>query len=324
MHRGSSPVRPGPRWPALTRAWWALVVVLAVLTLWALTPWDTFTPAAQLVALRALVVVACVGLGLLALVARERLVAAASAVLVVVSVGVWVPAYVGSREAGDGAVTLRVLTVNALQGQADAAHVVGLVRDEKVDALVVVELTDALVQGLRAEGLDDVLPHSFLEPREDGPGGSGLWTRASQTGGGAVGGTTFAMPYATVDVAGCDVRLTAVHPYPPIDVPVWSRELALVATHLRSGTTPQVAAGDFNASWEHARFRSLLGGRFEDAARAAGAGWQPTWPTTPGPFTDIDHVLVDEGMGASAVRTVDVPGSDHRAVLAMVHVPPSC
>src|SRR5690606_8980545 len=175
-----------------------------VLALWGLTPWDGFPPAAELVALRPLVLVACVIGCVLALFRRTRLAAAALAALAAVSIAVWMPAYVGTRlaPAAHGG-TLQVLSVNALAGQADAAQIVEEVEAERVDVLVIVELTDSLVTRLAEAGLDAALPHAHLLPTESGPAGSGLWTRAQQSAPGAVSGTTLAMPHATIDAAGC-------------------------------------------------------------------------------------------------------------------------
>jgi endonuclease/exonuclease/phosphatase (EEP) superfamily protein YafD len=60
-----------------------------------------------------------------------------------------------------------------------------------------------------------------------------------------------------------------------------------------------------------------------DAADAAGEGLSPTWPAGqvfPPPVT-IDHVLADERIEVGDVSIRDLPGSDHRAVLAQLFVP---
>jgi endonuclease/exonuclease/phosphatase family metal-dependent hydrolase len=51
-----------------------------------------------------------------------------------------------------------------------------------------------------------------------------------------------------------------------------------------------------------------------------GAGWNPTYPAQGWipPLIAIDHVLVSEDLTATAYRTVPVPGTDHRGVLATV------
>ena len=66
-----------------------------------------------------------------------------------------------------------------------------------------------------------------------------------------------------------------------------------------------------------AQFRRLLTHGYADAARQAGAGYLASYPTDRwyGPVIGIDHVLV-RSAAATSVRTVDLPGSDHRGVLA--------
>jgi endonuclease/exonuclease/phosphatase (EEP) superfamily protein YafD len=79
-----------------------------------------------------------------------------------------------------------------------------------------------------------------------------------------------------------------------------------------------IAAGDFNATTDHAQFRRLLAHGYADAAQQSGAGYLPTYPNDRwyGPLIGIDHVLLRGGVGAADVRTLGVRGSDHRALLA--------
>jgi endonuclease/exonuclease/phosphatase (EEP) superfamily protein YafD len=121
------------------------------------------------------------------------------------------------------------------------------------------------------------------------------------------------------------VDLRLAHPLPPIprQVDAWKRELGRVeefaAAHRDGG--PVILAGDFNASQDHAAFRSVLdAGRLHDAARLAGAARTPTWPREGQgplpPYVQIDHVLVSDDFRVRGVRFLDLAGSDHRAVLA--------
>ena len=71
---------------------------------------------------------------------------------------------------------LRVLTLNAKGGAADAAAITASVAALEVDILLVQELTAGLGPRLALSGLDDILPQSHLEPR-DGSRGTGLWAR---------------------------------------------------------------------------------------------------------------------------------------------------
>jgi endonuclease/exonuclease/phosphatase (EEP) superfamily protein YafD len=128
------------------------------------------------------------------------------------------------------------------------------------------------------------------------------------------------MPGAVADVDGHAVRLQLAHPQPPTPrrVAGWKRELGrlrdLAARH--SGT-PLVLAGDFNASQDHAAFRRVLDTGLRDAARLTGADRTPTWPsrTTPAFGTQIDHVLVSQDFAATRARFLDLPNTDHRALV---------
>jgi endonuclease/exonuclease/phosphatase (EEP) superfamily protein YafD len=86
----------------------------------------------------------------------------------------------------------------------------------------------------------------------------------------------------------------------------------------------EVLAGDFNATLDHAALRGLLH-RLDvvDAADAAGAGLDMTWPADRSypALIAIDHVLVDRRAAAREARTFGVAGSDHRALLAVLTVP---
>lgn len=80
-----------------------------------------------------------------------------------------------------------------------------------------------------------------------------------------------------------------------------------------------VVAGDLNADRDHAAFRRLLDAGLRDAHDERGQGLARTWPAGL-PVLHLDHVLVrDAGevhLVPLEVREVDVPGSDHRAVVA--------
>ncbi|MFF8511628.1 endonuclease/exonuclease/phosphatase family protein [Streptomyces sp. NPDC015492] len=132
---------------------------------------------------------------------------------------------------------------------------------------------------------------------------------------------TMGMPGATAEIAGVPVRVQLTHPMPPIpgQVSLWKRELGRVKSAVAAAPTgPMLVAGDFNASQDHAAFRAILAvGGLQDAARRANESRLPTWPTEGPlpPFVQIDHVLVRD-FSVRGVRVLDLPGSDHRAVVA--------
>ncbi|WP_104434171.1 endonuclease/exonuclease/phosphatase family protein [Kineococcus xinjiangensis] len=125
---------------------------------------------------------------------------------------------------------------------------------------------------------------------------------------------------AAVPVAGDGPPLAAVHPYPPVGegLPTWEAE-GLAAVRWCETHPGALVGGDFNATPDHPALRAL--GECVDVSVATGTGSRGTWPSRVPALlgAPIDHVLADARRWrpvASAV--VDVPGTDHRAVVARV------
>ena len=219
---------------------------------------------------------------------------------------------------------LRVLTVNLLCGRADVEAVVALVRQTGADVLFLQELTGDTVTRLKQAGLGDLMPQKAPEPR-GGPRGSGIYSRFPLSDGPPLVPVHAAQPTEVLKLPGGEmVELACVHPHPPRPpwsrgVARWRRELAVLPP---PGELPRVLAGDFNATLDHAVFRSVLRLGYADAALQAGKALTPTWGPAGRPaLITIDHVLVDRRCAVLASAVHAVPGSDHRAVYAEVRLP---
>jgi len=220
--------------------------------------------------------------------------------------------------------TLRVLTVNLLCGRADAEVVVALVRRTGADVLFLQELTEDAVNRLKKAGLSDLMPQEVTELR-GGPRGSGIYSRFPLSERPPLAPVHAAQPTAVLELPGGNaVEVGCVHPHPPKPpwsrgVARWRRELAVLPP---PGELPLVLAGDFNATLDHALFRSVLRLGYADAALQAGNALAPTWgPAGRLALITIDHVLVDRRCAVLASSVHAVPGSDHRAVFAEVRLP---
>lgn len=264
-----------------------------------------------------------------ALLLRQRAAGlAALGVAAVLAAGV-APRGVPSRTAALDGPELRVLTANLYYGRADPRALVDLVRRERVDVLSVQELTPAARDALEREGLTVSLPYQHAEA-EAGASGSGLYARFPLAPLPQVpSSSAFAMPRAGLDIPGAPaLEVVAVHPPPPINaesVRRWEHDLA--GLFPAGAAKPlRILAGDFNATLDHRELRRLLARGYRDAAAASGAGWTATWPRTgtrlPPPVT-IDHILIDRRATPGRVTVHDLPGSDHRPVLAEVGLPSS-
>jgi endonuclease/exonuclease/phosphatase family metal-dependent hydrolase len=218
---------------------------------------------------------------------------------------------------------LRVLTVNLFHGRGDAETVVALACQVEADVLFLQELTADVVTRLKQAGLADLMPHTRLELRR-GSGGSGIYSRFPLGEGRAVAPVRAAQPTALLELpSGDEVELICVHLSAPAlrrDGAVrWRAELAVLPP---PGRLPMVVAGDFNATIDHAAFRDVLRLGYADAARQAGKALTPTWgPWEKGAMLTLDHVLVDRSCAVLACSVHAIPGSDHRAVYAVIQLP---
>ncbi|GAB2734950.1 endonuclease/exonuclease/phosphatase family protein [Streptomyces bullii] len=218
--------------------------------------------------------------------------------------------------AGRPVAELRVLTSNVEFGQATDA-LVAAVRRERPD-LVFVQECEYSCDAALTRDLAATYPHRSAVTG-GGSEGSVLLSRFPLRPTAGVPGT-MGMPGAVADVRGHAVRLQLAHPMPPLPrgTGLWRDELdALRDFAAADRTTPTVLAGDFNASQDHAAFRRILDTGLTDAARLTGADRTPTWParTVPVFGTQIDHVLVSDDFSAHRARFLDLPDTDHRAVV---------
>lgn len=239
------------------------------------------------------------------------------------------------RDSSAAAAGLKVMSLNAGLGGADAAAVVRLVRDNGVALLAVQELTPALERRLDAEGLGSLLPNRITQVR-NGAGGGGVYSAHALAPMDSVAGSAFHIPTLrlSLEAGGRPVVLAVsnVHTQAPVEGQVhrWRTDLALLGgPAARPGNV--LLLGDFNATFDHAEFRRLLasppdgdaGGGLVDAGVAAMARFTSTWPKDGQalPGVVIDHIVASPHLRSSAYAVRSVPGTDHAAVLATLSVP---
>ncbi|GAA1363852.1 endonuclease/exonuclease/phosphatase family protein [Catellatospora chokoriensis] len=267
------------------------------------------------------------GLGVMLAVAglRSRWAVLAVAVLMAAQVALLAPRFMPDRRHVPAqAPELRVATLNANVGAADPAALVRLVQTERLDVLSVQQLPTAGIAALTAAGLDTLLPYHELRPEYD----SSIYSRFPLTRGGPLSADT-AWPQTTaeVTVGGRTVRLVAVHTYYPVGDPDrWTRDMRALAEVARDNGPDTVFLGDFNATLDHTPMRELLAAGLTDTHAELGRGWARTWPVgmTPlPPLVQIDHVLHGSGLAGVSVGERTVPGTDHRAVVAVLALLPA-
>ncbi|MFG2429053.1 endonuclease/exonuclease/phosphatase family protein [Streptomyces sp. NPDC048590] len=247
------------------------------------------------------------------------------AAVVVAHVSLLAPRFTSDRQhVPAGAVELRVATLNTEGAGADARALVELVRTERIDVLAVQQMPSAGVDALAGAGLGALMPYRELHPEYD----SSIYSRHPLTQGGSTDIDT-AWPQTTAEVAvgGHKVRFVAVHTYYPLGDPKrWTRDMAALTSMARRSGPATVFLGDFNASLDHGPMRELLAAGLTDSHAELGRGWAPTWPVgrplVP-PLIQLDHVLHGPGLVGVSVGERTVPGTDHRAVVAVLALPPA-
>ncbi|MCU1677088.1 MAG: endonuclease, partial [Frankiales bacterium] len=188
------------------------------------------------------------------------------------------------------------------------------------------EVTPDALTRLDAAGMGNAFPSSVRAPAT-GATGVALFSRRAVTEPVVVAGWPMGAVSARIERGAGIPGLTlfSVHvpaPWPWTDGG-WRGQLAAMPNLFSVISGPLVVAGDFNATLDHAPFRSALeGAGLTDAARAAGAGWLPTFPADRPfpPVIAIDHVLVRDASAVLATTTT-VTGTDHRALVATLTLP---
>ncbi|WP_234935488.1 endonuclease/exonuclease/phosphatase family protein [Mycolicibacterium austroafricanum] len=275
------------------------------------------------------VLVALLGLVIAAL---NRLIALSLiAVLVTAaSVAAQVHWYHGARSGGvvGEHVDVRVLSSNLRYGRAEPGEFVKLARNS-ADVVTVSELTAEAVQRFYGAGMGDEFPNSMLFPASNA-GGNGIWSRYPLT---PISPTRFwntGMVAARVQIPGVLIEpaVASVHITSPMgSFESWRNGVTATTSRLAGladavGDGAVIAAGDFNSTPDMRQFRDLIANGYRDAVRSTGVGFMPTFPsdTALPPVIAIDHVLARRA-NVTSVHSVDVRGSDHRALLATVEVP---
>jgi endonuclease/exonuclease/phosphatase (EEP) superfamily protein YafD len=251
---------------------------------------------------------------------------AIAGVVTVATVTVQLPLYV--RNSAAPGVNVRVVSANLRYGRADADAVVSMAR-EHADILAVQELTPEKADLMSAAGLDAAFPFRALRAC-DGPAGVGIWSRypisTSETDEGFWLGLVAAKVRILKLTAEATVVVTHLSAPWPDPIAGWRADLERMAEKLPqlagAGDGAVMVAGDFNATRDIREFRRLLRDGYRDAAEQAGAGLTRTHPADirlP-PVFAVDHILT-RGCAATAVRTLVIKDSDHRALVADIQLP---
>ncbi|MGV0871979.1 endonuclease/exonuclease/phosphatase family protein [Mycolicibacterium sp. XJ879] len=277
-------------------------------------------------------ILAILGLGF-ALLGRRLLLSLLAAAVIVITLAIQVPWYYFWSPTGPGPhAEIRVLSSNLRKGQAEPSSFVELAR-EYADVIVAPELTPEEVRHFSQAGIEEDFPYAALSPAP-GAGGMGLWSRFPlvRLSPGKQRNTTVIAARLRVPGTRFDPLVAGVHVISPVTAEAdsfsrWQSGISGIKATLnnlteKAGPAAVIVAGDFNSTPDMRQFRDLLTDGYRDAVEQTGAGFAPTFPSNKWfpPVLVIDHILT-RNAAASSIRTVNIPGSDHRALLATIKMP---
>lgn len=256
----------------------------------------------------------------------RRWVPAVPAVVAAVLPWVFVLGYASPAPEPAGAtLPLRAMIVTAKDGSADATDIADAVRDQRIDLLVVTELSAALAHDLTVAGVTNRLTARWVQvpqPGESPAAGMVVYSRFPIDGFIRLPGTHWPAVAATVTVDNARFTLVAGHAVQPSmdHLDLWRGDLAAfgAAATIKG---PVVVLANLNATPWHPQFRHLVDGRLHDAGDVLGRGLRPTWPSWGLPLLPTDHALVAGGVGVDALDTTGIQGSDHRALTVALRIP---
>ena len=209
---------------------------------------------------------------------------------------------------------------NVYLGQADTTRLAQVA--DGADVVVLSETDRAFLRRLQTPAWGERFPYAVGD-LSGSPSDTTIFSRFPLTDAQVLSGSLSTQWVMTLAVPGrTPVRLVGTHPCNPYcGGGAFARDhAALERTVLANESQPLVVAGDLNAIDDHAPLLRLRADGMRSVTDLLGAGWVPTYPANRWfpPLLPIDHVLVDDQLTATALRTVRMPGSDHLGLLATV------
>jgi endonuclease/exonuclease/phosphatase (EEP) superfamily protein YafD len=227
----------------------------------------------------------------------------------------------GSRPAPD-ATHITVVAANVLYSNDHYDGIAATLTEVDADVVALAEVTPEIADALLARAVARQYPYRVVRAG-DAASGLMLWSRYPLLDIGEVD-VAWRSVAATIDGPDGRLRVVLLHPPPPVfNFEAWRSDLRALDDIATSSSLPLVVLGDLNASYFHPAFRSALSDAgLRDALRDSGDAMRFTWPTDEflPAFVTLDHVLVNDRLAVVDGGVVDVPGSDHRAVIATVAV----
>jgi len=215
----------------------------------------------------------------------------------------------------------KLMVVNVHTSNANYPAIINLVRSEQPKIAVFLEVNQDWMDALSVLG--ETYPYHASVAREDNFG-IALFSSVPLT-------DIFADPLelgqppsirANVELSGTEVHILATHTLPPAsenNFNIRNRQLVTLAFVAKNSAKPILLLGDLNTTmWSQSFAKFIASSDLLDPRQKFGI--LPTWPSHMPPlFIPLDHILGSEEINFSQLYTVQIPGSDHRGVVAKIY-----
>ena len=226
---------------------------------------------------------------------------------------------------------LTLLYANLRDRNPEPAALAAMLRAADADILITSETTRRVVEG--AGGLRATYPYRLVHTGTGEALRTAIWSKYPLSDGELYLNNTVA-PTAAAAIAdlggGATLSLIGAHFSRPFERlhQVQAEALGPIAKKLGRARLghPLIVAGDFNAapwSWVVARAAEVTGTQILGGHRVTWKGhYRTPLGSLPEPWGhQIDQILLSAGIGVETVETLDLPGSDHLALLLRLRIP---
>lgn len=194
------------------------------------------------------------------------------------------------------------------------------IKRSNVDVVSVQEL-NAAWSGRLTKALMTTHPFTATEPWENCCYGIGLYSKYPIISSDILECDGIPMVVAALDVNGSAIAVISVHtqtPAFPDSTEMRNGQVLMVADLVGAMDKPCIVLGDLNmVPWDRV-FKGFLE---SSNLRAVRSGFQATFPMDLGfPLIPIDHIMRSEGLSPTSCRSVHIPGSDHKGIVAGFHL----
>ena len=247
-----------------------------------------------------------------------------------------IPWYIPPTSLGNHSDQLRILSLNVNTQNQSYSQVLSLVRREKPDVAVFMEINEAWVKQLNS--LNDILPNTVANANPYNLGIAVYSKRKLENASveffGATNNPTIV---GNLTINGQVVSLIGTHPPPPkpgLLFQTRNKQLDQISQYIKSRSNTVVMVGDLNITmWSRYYKRFISTTRLKNARQ--GFGTLPTWPTKTNypPYSripslvtwllsiPIDHCLISPDIKVVNIRTGPNVGSDHRPLITDLIIP---